>query len=119
MIVLTLLVDEHVPPALVQGLTKRQPALNIVSVQDLGMRGTLDPDLLEWAANANRVIVTFDRNTFPAAAYERIAAGELVVGVIVVDDQMPIGEAVDDVLIVAECSRDDELHGQVWYVPLR
>jgi len=117
--VLALLVDEHVPPALVLGLTKRQPALDIVSVPDLALRGASDPDLLELAARVNRIVVTFDRNTLVAAAYERIAAGETVAGVIVVDNQMSIGQAIDEILIIADCSRDDELEGQVWYVPLR
>src|SRR5262245_37423312 len=100
-------------------MTRRQPALDIVAAKDAGLRGTADPDLLEWAAGQGRAIITFDRNTLTAAAYERIDAGEFMAGVVVVDDQMAIAQAIDELLIVAECSRDDELHGQVWYVPLR
>jgi len=100
-------------------MISRQPALDVMSVQDAGLRGTLDPDLLALAAAQGRVIITFDRNTLTAAAYERIARGEFMAGVVVVDDQMGIGQAIDELLIIAECSRDNELHGQVWYVPLR
>ena len=116
---LALLVDEHIPPSLIQGLTTRQPLLDVVSVRDVGMRGMPDAALLEWAAAANRVIVTFDRNTVTAAAYVRIAGGEPVAGAIVVDNEMSISQAIEELLIIIECCRDDELHGQVWYVPLR
>jgi hypothetical protein len=100
-------------------MATRQPALDVITVQDAGLRGMLDPDLLEWAASQDRTIVSFDRNTLTAAAYERIARGEFMAGVVIFDDQMAIGQAIDELLIIAECSRDNELHGRVWFVPLR
>jgi Domain of unknown function (DUF5615) len=117
--VVPLLADEHIPPALVEGARARQPALNIIYVQDATLGGTLDPDLLEWAAANNRAVVTFDRNTLVAAAFSRINAGRPMTGVIVIDDQMPIARAIDELLIVAECSLSNELHGRVVFIPLR
>ena len=39
-------------------------------------------------------------------------------GALVVSGQLPIGEAVDLVLLVIECTFDDEWRGQVRHLPL-
>jgi predicted nuclease of predicted toxin-antitoxin system len=116
--VVKLLADEHIWPGFVAGLRVRQPALDIVRIQEMGLSGTDDRDLLVWAAAEDRAIITHDRNTFPDFAYERVRAGEPMAGVIVVDDQMEIGQALDEIEIIAACSHDDELRNSVVYVPL-
>jgi hypothetical protein len=40
-------------------------------------------------------------------------------GVFEVSRNVPIGVAIDDILLLAECSLDDEWEGQVRYLPLR
>jgi predicted nuclease of predicted toxin-antitoxin system len=43
----------------------RQPDLDIVRVQDVGLAGVGDPDILAWAAANDRIILTQDRATLP------------------------------------------------------
>lgn len=40
-------------------------------------------------------------------------------GVFEVSRDVPIGIAIEDILLLAECSMDDEWEGQVRYLPLR
>jgi hypothetical protein len=40
-------------------------------------------------------------------------------GVFEVSRDVPIGVAIEDILLLAECSLDDEWEGQVQYLPLR
>ena len=47
---LQLPIDEDVHGDIVNGLRRRQPGLDVVRVQDVGLRQTPDPDILEWAA---------------------------------------------------------------------
>ena len=40
-------------------------------------------------------------------------------GVFELSRNVPIGVAIEDILLLAECSLDDEWEGQVRYLPLR
>lgn len=63
--------------------------------------------------------MTHDIRTIPRYAYERVKAGHAMPGVVIVLDSMPIGQAIEDLLLIAECSRPGEWEGQVRYLPLR
>lgn len=39
-------------------------------------------------------------------------------GVFVIEQELPIGQAIDDLLLLAECSEAGEWEGQVLHLPL-
>ena len=47
---LTFLADENFNGDIVRGLRRRQPELDILRMQEIGLRGVDDPALLEQAA---------------------------------------------------------------------
>lgn len=53
------------------------------------------------------------------AAYDRIAADLPMPGVFEISQDVPIGRAVDDILLILLCSDQDEWRGQVRFLPLR
>jgi hypothetical protein len=57
---LALAADENFNNDIVRGALRRKPDLNIVRVQDAGLSGADDPDVLEWAAQQRRVLFTHD-----------------------------------------------------------
>jgi len=64
------------------------------------------------------VLLTHDRKTMPSFAYERVAAGLPMPGVFLVSDAMPIGQAIEQVLMAAQCLTEDETKNVVWYFPM-
>lgn len=52
-------------------------------------------------------------------AYDRAKAGKSMPGVIEVPDDVPIGKAIEDVLLIEEASRQGEWNGLVIYLPLK
>ena len=52
---LRLLSDENFHGDIVRGLLLRLPTLALVRVQDVGLEGAEDPDVLAWAAEHNRI----------------------------------------------------------------
>lgn len=54
---LMLAVDENFNNNIVRGLLRRNPDLNIVRIQDVGLSGADDPTILEWAAQEGRVLL--------------------------------------------------------------
>jgi predicted nuclease of predicted toxin-antitoxin system len=104
---------------LCRALLRRQPDLDLVRVQDAGLRTAPDPDVLAWAAAEGRVLLTHDRKTMPGFAGERIAAGLPMPGMIVVRHHPDrIGALVEDILIAALCSTQEEWQNRVEFLPL-
>jgi predicted nuclease of predicted toxin-antitoxin system len=113
-----LLVDENFNQHLVRALRRERPQLDVVIAQDVGLGATPDPEILQWAAEQGRVVLTHDVQTFVDYAYQRVAAGLPMPGVMMVRSSPNLGRLVEDLLILIECSADDEINGQVIYVPL-
>jgi predicted nuclease of predicted toxin-antitoxin system len=72
---LRLLVDENFDNTIVRGLFRRNPMLDIVRVQDIGLSGKDDPTILERAALEGRVLLTHDVATITRYAYDRVKQG--------------------------------------------
>src|SRR5207249_3148212 len=79
--------DENFNGDIVRGLLRRRPDLDLVRVQDVGLSETPDPEILEWAAGQERVLLSHDVSTVPPAAYQRTANGKPLPGVFIVPDR--------------------------------
>ena len=111
--------DENFNNDIVRGLLRRAPELDIVRVQDVELSGADDPTVLDWAARTGRILLTHDVKTITHYAYERVRAGLPMPGVFEVSRAVPISVAIEDLVLLAECSLDGEWDGQVRYLPLR
>lgn len=115
---LRLLADENFNRDIGRGLLLRQPGLEIVRVQEMGLDGIVDPNILAWAAENDRIVLTHDRATMPGYAYRRVAAGEKMPGVFVIDDRFPVGRAIEEVLFLVQCTSAADWADLVVYLPL-
>jgi len=86
-----LISDEDFNNRIVRGLLRRLPALDLVRVQDVGLTGKHDTEVLAWAANENRLILTHDFATMIDFAYGRVADNLKMQGVIAVPQNLPVG----------------------------
>ncbi|HXT37958.1 MAG TPA: DUF5615 family PIN-like protein [Chloroflexota bacterium] len=115
---LRLLADENFDNDLIRGVLRRQATCDIVRVQDVGLTGADDPSVLAWAAEQGRIVLSHDLATLPDHAYARIGSALPMPGVFAVAAASPIGQVIEDVLILAECSDNAEWDGRVLYLPL-
>ena len=111
--------DEHIARATIVGLQREVEDIDIVRVQDVGLRTLDDPTILAWAAEHERVLITHDITTMPDFAHERVAADQPMPGVFVVPAGMPIGVAVAELAVIAVASEPGEWADRVVYLPLR
>jgi hypothetical protein len=116
--VLRVLTDEGFDWDINEGLLRVAPGIDLVTAQALGLVGSPDPVILERAARDGRVLLTQDLKTMPPFAYERVRHGLAMPGVFAMRQSLPIGRAIDDLLILIECSLEGEWEGQVRYLPL-
>ena len=112
------LIDEDFDNDILRGVLRRLPGLDAMRVQDVGLSGAIDPEVLARAADDARLLLTHDVTTMKVHAYRRVAQGLSMPGVFEVPQSLPVGRAIDDILLIAECSIEGEWEGQVRRLPL-
>lgn len=112
------LTDENFEGAIFRGLLRRKPDINIIRVQDIGLSATDDPTILEWADKEGRVLLTHDRRTMPRYAYQRMAEGKSIAGMLVMKATIPVSQAINDILLIEAVSTEEEWTDKVQDIPL-
>jgi hypothetical protein len=105
---LKLAADENLNNDIMRGLLRRKPDLDMVRIQDVGLSGADDPTVLDWAAQEKRILLTHDVKTIIRHAYKRVEVGQAMPGVFEVSRRVPIGVAIEDILLLAEYSLEGE-----------
>jgi predicted nuclease of predicted toxin-antitoxin system len=116
---LRLLADENLNHDLIRGVLRRMPSLDLVRVQDVGLREADDPSVLEWAAKERRIILTHDVNTMPAFAFDRIQRNQAMPGILVISQQAALAGVIEDILLIAECGEASDFDERVIHLPLQ
>jgi predicted nuclease of predicted toxin-antitoxin system len=110
--------DENLHGDILHGILAAYPDLDITRVQDTQLSGAEDATLLEEAAKQGVIIITHDVQTMTKYAYDRVRAGLPMAGVIEVAENMPIGQAINDLVLIIGASFPEDFENQVIYVPL-
>ena len=63
-------------------MLRRSSNVDLVRVQDVGLLGAPDEDILDWAAENNRILLTHDKATIPGFAYNRMSSQQKMCGVL-------------------------------------
>jgi predicted nuclease of predicted toxin-antitoxin system len=113
-----LLADENIPQPVVHGVLLRHPDADFVRVQEVGLTSAPDEAVLRWAAENDRIVVTYDVSTVLTLAYERVAKRQRMPGVVAIRWSTPWGQAIEDLLIFIGASREGEWENRVLHLPL-
>src|SRR5271155_4908991 len=116
---LRLAADENFNNDIIRGVRRRNPGIDIVRLQDVGLSAVDDPTILDWAAQSGRVLLTHDVATMTRYAYDRVREAKPMPGVFEVGRHVPIALAIEEIVLLVECSLVGEWEGQVRYLPLR
>jgi hypothetical protein len=111
------LTDNDFNGHVVRGLLLLRPAYDLVRVQDVGLAAASDPEILEWAAQNDRIVATHDRRTMSGYARDRVAAGLPMPGVFVVKSKATVRKVIDDLLLIDDCTQHAEWANRVEFLP--
>lgn len=111
--------DENFNGKVLDGLCTRLPDIDIVRIQDTELYSAPDPDVLAWAAQEGRILLTHDVQTLVNDAYNRVKARLPMPGVIRVSTTISIGEAIDDLEIMIGAGQPPDFENQVRHIPIR
>ncbi len=98
------LIDENVGSLYKRQLLKKDSEVRVYAVGDPGCppRGTLDPEILFWCEEIGCILVTNNRASMPPHLAAHLAQGYHVPGILILNERMSIGEAIEELLLIAE-----------------
>jgi hypothetical protein len=102
---------------IVLGLRRREPTVDFQDARMGGIIDLLDPAVLLISAALDRIVVSHDRKTMPAH-FSRFLIGRSSPGLIIVPQDLDIGDAIDDLLLIWAATDAEEWRDKVGYLPL-
>jgi hypothetical protein len=115
------LADENLHAAIVDGLRRRQLTIDIATAVEAGMLHRADPEVLRFAMEQGRVLLTHDARTVPdhlGALLLTLPPEQHSPGVFVIPQRLATGPAIEEILLLWEASEPDEWRDRVTYLPL-
>jgi hypothetical protein len=112
------LADENFNGAIVRGVQRQVPDIEIIRVQDTELYSKPDSDVLAWAAESGYILLTHDIKTMPGFFYQRVESNLPVPGVFAVHNDQPIGKVIDDLVLLILATHESEWLGTIRYLPL-
>lgn len=109
--------DEDFNGEIVAGLRRKRPGIDVLSAKDAGLLHAPDPDVLAYAADHGRILLSHDITTMPIHFDTFILSGRESPGLMLIAQEMPIGRAIDAVLFVWDLSGPDDWRNQRIFLP--
>jgi predicted nuclease of predicted toxin-antitoxin system len=84
------LADNDLNHAIDVGTRRREPAAEFVALRDLGLATRSDPEVLDFAARENWIVVSHEVNTMREAVSNRLVAGLPMSGLLLAHQRTPV-----------------------------
>jgi hypothetical protein len=112
------LADANLNAGIVSGCLRREPAMDFLSAIEVKLAGVPDPQVLALAAEQDRILVSHDFQTMPQHFGDFLLARGSSPGVLLVSQYLPIGEAIEELLLVWGASDAEEWENRILSIPL-
>jgi hypothetical protein len=112
------LADADLNRTIVNGVVRREPALDFLTAHSAGLRGMNDIEVLDLAARQQRVLVSHDIGTMPLHFRAFGNAGNRSAGVFLVPQSLDVRTAIENLLLIWSVSEASEWEGRLMWLPL-
>ena len=114
------LIDENISPEYRTQLLNHEPSLKVLVIGDEGApaRSTPDPEILKWCEQNQFNLITNNRKSMPQHLSDHLSAGHHVPGIFTINLEVPMGKIIDELLLIAGASDEDEYIDEIKYLPL-
>lgn len=112
--------DENLSPIYQIQLRRREPDLVVWAIGDPSTppKGTLDPDILIWCEEYDFILVTNNRSSMPIHLADHLAQSRHIPGIFQLNPSMSVGETLEELVLAALASIEDEYRDRISYLPL-
>ena len=114
--IIRLLADADLKRAILTGLVRRNPEIDFKRAEEVPLEGLSDPVVLAIAASENRVLVSHDVTTLPGH-FRQFVSGRGSPGAILIPQQLAIGAAIENLLLVCDACEPRDLANQIRLIP--
>jgi hypothetical protein len=88
------------------------------SPNDADLEGVPDPEVLALAVAQDRILVSHDSQTMPRHFADFLQAGNSSPGVLLVPQRLPVGAAIEELVLIWAASDSDEWRNRILRIPL-
>jgi hypothetical protein len=94
--------------------------MDFLSANGADLEGVPDPEVLALALAAaeDRILVSHDFHTMPRHFGNFLQAGNSSPGVLLVPQRLPVGEAIEELVLIWAASDTDEWQNRILRIPL-
>ncbi|MCW6049603.1 DUF5615 family PIN-like protein [Lyngbya sp. CCAP 1446/10] len=114
------LIDENVDPIYPTQIRMRKPELviRVIGEPFIPPKGTKDPEILEWCEEYDFILVTNNRKSMPVHLKDHLQANRQIPGIFILSANLSVGQNIDELILIAECSFVNEYQIQIIHLPL-
>jgi hypothetical protein len=108
--------DNDLRKAIMRGVVRSEPRIDFQSAQAARLDGVPDPEVLAFSADAGRILVSHDFQTIPRH-FQQFTRDRRSSGVLLIRQDLPVGKAVETLLLIWEASDSDEWVNRICLLP--
>lgn len=112
------LADADLRHRIVYGCRRREPSIDFLLAIEAALQRAPDPELLAFAAEQGRVLVSSDSSTMTAHFRDFLKIHASSPGLIIVPQRVLIGRAIEDLLTIWGASNAEEWVNRIAWLPL-
>jgi hypothetical protein len=112
------LADADLNDAIVSGCLRREPTIDFLSANDAKLQGLTDPEVLLIAAKEDRILVSHDFQTMPEHFGDFLGAYGSSPGVFLVAQYLPVGEVIDELVLIWTATAAEDWKDRILRIPL-
>src|SRR5262245_41269302 len=112
------LADHDLREQIVDGVRRREPAIEFFRARDFGLQERGDDELLAFAAQSGFMVVSHDVNTMPGIAMQRVERDQAMHGLLMVQQRRPFGPVIESLIAIWAASEAEEWIGKTEFLPL-
>src|SRR5438552_751 len=101
------LADASLRHAIVKGCRRPEPAIAFLSAHEANLEGVPDPEVLAFADQHNRILVTSDLRTMPQHFGGFFVAHGYCPAIFLVKQRAPLADVIEELLMVWAASTSD------------
>jgi Domain of unknown function (DUF5615) len=112
------LADEDLRNSIVHAVRRMESDVDITTLVDAGQSSASDEEVLDYAWEHQRLLLSHDVNTMRSLAEQRIANGAGMHGLFLVPQSRPTRPVAESVVLIWSASEFEEWRDRIVYLPL-
>jgi len=109
--------DADLNEEIVAGVVRQEPDIDFRTATEANLRGLPDEEVLAYAAQETRILVTHDRRTMPAH-FANFIVNQTSPGAFIISQKTSVRDAIKELLLLWSASEQEEWENLIVDLPL-